>query len=96
MFGVGKDLCGSSSPTPCQSRVTYSRLHRTLSKQVLNISREGRFVLGVQQTQLLFFRVHSGPAEPAPCGAAHVLVLAAARGRMASNLEATGKKQCHK
>jgi len=26
---------------PCQSRVTYSRLHRTLSRQVLNISREG-------------------------------------------------------
>ena len=25
---------------PCQSRVTYSRLHRTLSRQVLNISRE--------------------------------------------------------
>jgi len=27
--------------TPCQSRVTYSRLHRTLSRRVLNISREG-------------------------------------------------------
>jgi len=26
---------------PCQSRVTYSRLHRTASRQVLNISREG-------------------------------------------------------
>ena len=26
---------------PCKSRVTYSRLHRTLSRQVLNISREG-------------------------------------------------------
>jgi len=26
---------------PCQSRVTYSRLHRTLSRQGLNISREG-------------------------------------------------------
>ena len=26
---------------PCRSRVTYSRLHRTLSRQVLNISREG-------------------------------------------------------
>jgi len=24
---------------PCQSRVTYSRLHRTLSRRVLNISR---------------------------------------------------------
>ena len=41
MVGVGSDLCGSSSPTPCQSRVTYSRLHRTLSRWVLNISREG-------------------------------------------------------
>ena len=27
--------------TPCRSRVTYSRLHRTLSRRVLNISREG-------------------------------------------------------
>ena len=26
---------------PCWSRVTYSRLHRTLSRRVLNISREG-------------------------------------------------------
>jgi len=26
---------------PCQSRVTYSRLHRALSRGVLNISREG-------------------------------------------------------
>jgi len=30
IVGVGRDLCGSSSPTPCRSRVTYSRLHRTL------------------------------------------------------------------
>jgi len=41
MFGVGRDLCGSPSPTPCQSRVIYSRLNRTLSRWVLNISREG-------------------------------------------------------
>jgi len=41
MLGAGRDLCGSSSPTPCQSRVTYSRLHRTSSRRVLNISREG-------------------------------------------------------
>ena len=41
MFRVGRDLCGSSSPSPCQSRVTQSRLHRTASRQVLNISREG-------------------------------------------------------
>jgi len=41
MVGVGRDLCGSSGPTPCQSRVTQSRLHRTLSRRVLNISREG-------------------------------------------------------
>jgi len=26
---------------PCQSRVAYSRLHRTSSRQVFNISREG-------------------------------------------------------
>jgi len=40
-LGVGRDLCGSPSPTPCRSRVTQSRLHRTVSRQVLNISREG-------------------------------------------------------
>ena len=39
-FGVRRDLCGSSSPTLCRSRVTYSRMHRTLSRRVLNISRE--------------------------------------------------------
>jgi len=33
--------CGYSSPTPCRSRVTYSRPQRTLSRWVLNISREG-------------------------------------------------------
>jgi len=37
IVGVGRDLCGSSSPTP----LTYSRLHRILSRWVLNISREG-------------------------------------------------------
>jgi len=41
MFGVGRALCGSSSPTPCRSRVTQSRLHSTASRQGLNISREG-------------------------------------------------------
>jgi len=41
MVGDGRDLYGSSSPTPCRSRVTYSRLYRTLSRRVLNISREG-------------------------------------------------------
>jgi len=41
MAGVGRDLCGSSSPTPCQSRVTYCRLQRTASRWGLNISREG-------------------------------------------------------
>ena len=37
--GVGRDLCGSPSPTPCPSRVTQSRLHSTASRRVLNISR---------------------------------------------------------
>ena len=32
MVGVGRALCGSPSPTPCRSRVTYSRLQRTLSR----------------------------------------------------------------
>jgi len=37
MFGVGRDLCGS----PCPSRVTHSRLHRSMSRRGWNISREG-------------------------------------------------------
>ena len=41
MLGVGRDLCGSPSPTPCPSRVTHSRLHSTASRRVWNISREG-------------------------------------------------------
>ena len=41
MVGVGRDLCGSPSPTPCRSRVTQSRLCRTTSRWVLNLSREG-------------------------------------------------------
>jgi len=41
MVGVGRDLCGSHSPTLCPSRVTYSRLQRTTSRRVLSISREG-------------------------------------------------------
>jgi len=41
MVGVGRDLCGSPSPTPCRSRVTQSRLHSTASRRVWNISREG-------------------------------------------------------
>jgi len=45
MAGVGRDLCGSPSPTPGRSRVTQSRLHRTVSRWVLNISREGEYHL---------------------------------------------------
>jgi len=41
MVRVGRDLCGSSSPTSLPKQGHYSRLHRTLSRWVLNISREG-------------------------------------------------------
>ena len=41
MVGVGRDLCGSSSPTPLLKQGHPERLHRTASRQVLNISREG-------------------------------------------------------
>ena len=40
IVGFGRDLWDHLVQTPCQSRVTQSRLHRTLSRQVLNISRE--------------------------------------------------------
>jgi len=46
MVGVGRDLCGSHSPTSCRSRVTQSRLHRTASRRVWNISREGDSTTG--------------------------------------------------
>ena len=41
MVAVRSDLCGHPVQPLCRSRVTYSRLHRTLSRRVLNISREG-------------------------------------------------------
>ena len=41
MFGVGRALCGSPSPTPRPSRVTQSRLHSTAARRGWNISREG-------------------------------------------------------
>ena len=52
MVQVGRALCGSPSPTPCPSRVTQSRLHRTASRQVLNISRKRR--------------LHNRPGQPVP------------------------------
>ena len=41
MVRVGRELCGSPSPTPCPSRVTQSRLHSSASRWGLKISREG-------------------------------------------------------
>ena len=39
--GLEGTSVGHLAQPSCQSRVTYSRLHRTLSRRVLNISREG-------------------------------------------------------
>jgi len=39
--GLEGTSVGDLVQPPCRSRVTYSRLHRTSSRQVLNISREG-------------------------------------------------------
>ena len=52
MVGVGRDLCGSPSTTPCRSRVTYSRLHRTFVQAGLEYL-QGR-------------RLHSLPGQPVP------------------------------
>jgi len=41
MVGVGRDLCGSSSPTPLPKQGHLQQLHRNLSRRVLNISTEG-------------------------------------------------------
>jgi len=40
MVGVGRDLCGSSSPTPCRSRVTWLDPHPLLIYKPLNPSPE--------------------------------------------------------
>jgi len=41
MFGVGRDLWGSSSPTPLPKHGHLQQAVRTVSRWVLNISREG-------------------------------------------------------
>ena len=51
-FGVGRDLCGSPSPTPCRSRVTQSRLHSTAVQA------------GLEYLQRR--RLHNLPGQPVP------------------------------
>ena len=41
MFGFGKDLCGSSSPTLLPKQGHLQQAAQDLSRRVLNISREG-------------------------------------------------------
>jgi len=41
MIEVGRDLWRSSGPTSCSSRATESRLLRTMSRWLLNISENG-------------------------------------------------------
>ena len=41
--GIGRDLRGSSSPTPLLKQVPYSKLPRKASRCVLYITREGDF-----------------------------------------------------
>ena len=71
MAGGGRDLCGSPSPTPCPSRVTQSRLHRTLSRWVWNISREGdsttSLVLGLHLLRRDCFWFGYLPSTPPSC-----------------------------
>jgi len=43
MLGVGRDLCGSSSPTLLPKQGHLRQAARTLSRQVLNTSREEDF-----------------------------------------------------
>jgi len=64
MVGVGRDLCGSPSPTPCRSRLTYSRLHRTVSRWIFNISRAGDSTTSLDKS-LYRAEHHCGKAAPA-------------------------------
>jgi len=41
MFEVGRDLCGSSSPTPLLKQGHLQQAAQDSSRRVLNISREG-------------------------------------------------------
>ena len=41
MVVVGRDIRRLSGPTPCSGRATFSRLPRTISRQLLKISRNG-------------------------------------------------------
>jgi len=41
MVEVGRYLCRSSGPAPCKSRVIWRWLPRTMSRWLLNVSKEG-------------------------------------------------------
>jgi len=64
MAGVGRDLWESPSPTPCRSRVTQSRLHRTASRRILNISREGDSTASLGSLAQCSVTVQQVPSSP--------------------------------
>ena len=58
----------------CRSRVTYSRLHRTLSRQVLNISREGDSTTTTTHQLLQANHTSYEDLSPTPIGTSLTLV----------------------
>jgi len=54
-------LCGSSSLTPVQSRVSYNRLTRTLSSWGMSISKDGDMILSSGCTLRLTNGSTAGP-----------------------------------